>query len=147
MPTTTISIAKNKSRRWPSTALPNVEPTRAPRNTDPGEHGGTAPTHVAGSGVPDEGQERVSRDRQRAGPDGEVRLGHADHVQQKRRRQDRAAAADEAEREATPEPDRMAGSAFIGGDLRIRCLADDRSNQSGGQPGPIPTSSFYINTK
>lgn len=51
-------------------------------------------------GVAREVGEGVHRDRQRAGPDCDMRLGDADDVEEKWGRQDRPAAAQKAEHEA-----------------------------------------------
>ena len=48
----------------------------------------------------DEIDERAQRDRDGAGADGDVRIIHADHVDQQRHREDRAAAPDHAQDEA-----------------------------------------------
>ena len=70
------------------------------RDTGSGEHGGARPLHRSRAGMVDQVGECVDRDRQSARPDGAMRVGYSDHIEKQRHRQDRAAAADQPQREA-----------------------------------------------
>ena len=85
------------------------------------EHQRAGPFHRARPRVAGKIGGSAGGNRNRAGADGEVRGAHADHVDQERHRHDRAAAADQAERET----DQAAG-----GD-RIEARAGSSLNSGG----------------
>ena len=64
------------------------------------EHHRAWPLHRARTGVADQVGGGAGRHRDRAGADRDMGRGHADHVDHQRHGQDRAAAADQPEREA-----------------------------------------------
>ena len=66
---------------------------------------GAGPFHISVAGVTQKIDDRIGGDGHRAGADGDVRRGDADHIDHQGNGQDRAAAADQSQRQ----PDQAAG--------------------------------------
>src|SRR6185437_6601376 len=64
------------------------------------KHDGTGPLHIALPRMGDQVGESIDRHGKRAGPDRDMRRAHADDIDQERHGEDRAAAAEQTEREA-----------------------------------------------
>ena len=73
---------------------------RCPDRSKGRKDDGARPLHVSGTGMTEQIGRRAHCHRNRAGPDRHVRRRDADHIDQKRDREDRPAPADQPEREA-----------------------------------------------
>ena len=80
------------------------------------------PHDSAAAGMIGEIDRRIGGDRDRAGADRDMRFGNADHIDHQRHRQDRAAAADEAERKSDQRSRYQSEQALRGRDDQIEGL-------------------------
>src|SRR5215471_5851222 len=82
--TTSIRIAKNAKSFWPSTILLRLEPPKCTNNAGSRKNAGAAPVHLSGAPVGDEIGRCIDCPRQGTGPDGNVRIRHANQVDHQR---------------------------------------------------------------
>ena len=95
-----ISSANSASSFWPSSILPKIEPANAPTIPAAAKVSAQTPSHGAAAGMVRQIDRGVGRNRNRAGADRQMRVGHADHIDHQRHREDRAAAADQPKRKS-----------------------------------------------
>ena len=97
---TSISSANSASSFWPSSILPKIEPANAPMMPAAANISAHDHTHGAAAGMVRQIDRGVGGDRDRAGADRDMGIGHADHIDHQRHREDRSAAADQAQRKS-----------------------------------------------